>query len=193
MGFGRSTSLLCRRRFCSSESPYRTRPNRLPWIVSALTRNLVLLLTGRHLEEEILELELERDKLRQFAKDYTAAWCSQDPGRVASFFAPDGSLTINGESPCVGRSEIMIAASGFMLAFPDLVVAMDDLTVNGTTARYHWTLTGTNTGPGGTGRRVEISGYEEWTLNSDGLIARSLGHFDEKDFERQVTGPTRAG
>ena len=138
---------------------------------------------------------MDREKARQFATDYTAAWCSQDPGRVASFFAPEGSLTINGELPCVGRSEIMVAASGFMLAFPDLVVIMDNVSVDPTcpdTALYDWTLIGTNTGPGGTGRRVEISGYEEWIFNSDGLIASSLGHFDEKDFERQVTGAAHA-
>jgi hypothetical protein len=52
--------------------------------------------------------------------------------------------------------------------------------------RYRWTLTGTNTGPGGTGRKVRISGYEEWTIESDGLIARSLGHFDAADYDRQL-------
>jgi hypothetical protein len=48
------------------------------------------------------------------------------------------------------------------------------------------TLTGTNTGPGGTGKAVRISGYEEWTLGADGLIATSLGHFDEAEYQRQL-------
>jgi hypothetical protein len=40
-------------------------------------------------------------------------------------------------------------------------------------ASCRWTLVGTNTGPGGTGRRVRISGFEEWTIGDDGLIAAS--------------------
>jgi hypothetical protein len=51
---------------------------------------------------------------------------------------------------------------------------------------YRWTLTGTNTGPGGTGRPVRISGQEEWTFGADGLIAESRGHFDQADYNRQL-------
>jgi hypothetical protein len=73
-----------------------------------------------------------------------------------------------------------------MTAFPDLVVEMDRLTVNGTKTEYHWTLTGTNTGPGGTGKLVRIRGFEEWRFAPDGLIAESVGHFDAADYQRQL-------
>jgi hypothetical protein len=49
----------------------------------------------------------------------------------------------------VGRPAITAAAQGFMTAFPDLLVVMDSLPIDGNHAVYHWTLTGTNTGPGG--------------------------------------------
>lgn len=45
---------------------------------------------------------------------------------------------------------------------------------------------GTNTGPGGTGQRVEISGYEQWTIGDEGLIEASLGHFDQAEYDRQL-------
>jgi len=67
-----------------------------------------------------------------------------------------------------------------------MVIAMDSLHVEGDAVEYHWTLTGTNTGPGGTGHAVRISGYESWTLGPDGRIARSLGHFDEAEYRRQL-------
>jgi hypothetical protein len=51
---------------------------------------------------------------------------------------------------------------------------------------YRWTLVGTNTGPGGTGHRVRISGFEEWTIGADGLIADSLGQFDAAEYQRQL-------
>jgi hypothetical protein len=48
------------------------------------------------------------------------------------------------------------------------------------------TLTGTNTGPGGTGRAVRISGFEVWQIGEGGLIAKSEGHFDEVEYRRQL-------
>jgi predicted ester cyclase len=53
-------------------------------------------------------------------------------------------------------------------------------------AVFHWTLTGTNTGPSGSGKRVRISGYELWKIDNNGLIAESKGHFDSAEYERQL-------
>jgi predicted ester cyclase len=126
------------------------------------------------------------DQLREFARRYTEAWCSQDPARVAENYALDGSLTINDAPPSVGRAAITEAARSFMVAFPDMQVHMDDLVVQGENAEFRWTLVGTNTGPGGTGNRVRISGFEEWTIGDDGLIAASLGHYDQAEYDRQL-------
>jgi hypothetical protein len=125
---------------------------------------------------------------KAFAIRYTAAWCSQTPAQVASFFAETGSLTINGAPPSVGRAAITADAHGFMSAFPDLVIHMDSVESHGSGFVYRWTLTGTNSGPGGTGNRVRISGYEEWTMGADGLISRSLGHYDDAEYARQLHG-----
>jgi uncharacterized protein (TIGR02246 family) len=126
------------------------------------------------------------DQLRDFARRYTDAWCSQDPARVAEHYAPEGSLTINDGLPSAGRAAITEAARSFMVAFPDMRVLMDDLVVDGDSIEYHWTLVGTNTGPGGTGNRVRIAGFEEWTFGDDGLIAESQGHYDQAEYDRQL-------
>jgi uncharacterized protein (TIGR02246 family) len=131
-------------------------------------------------------VSIDPDRLRGFAESYTEAWCSGDPGRVAAYYAPEGSLTINDGDPFVGRDAITGAARSFMDAFPDLHVLMDDLRVGDEGAEYDWTLVGTNTGPGGTGQRVRIGGFEQWTIGDDGLIAASLGHFDEAEYARQL-------
>jgi uncharacterized protein (TIGR02246 family) len=125
-------------------------------------------------------------KLRDFATQYTAAWCSQDPTRVASFYSPDGSLTVNNDPPAVGRDAITEVAQSFMTAFPDMRVVMNEVFVRGDRAEYHWTLIGTNTGPGGTGHRVRISGFELWQIGADELIASSQGHFDRNEYQRQL-------
>ena len=127
------------------------------------------------------------NEVREVAEHYTAAWCSQDPAKVAAFFAPNGSLTINQGAPAVGRVAIVEAARSFMTAFPDLRVMMDRLEAAGERVEYHWTLIGTNTGPGGTGRSVRISGFESWRLGADGLIHESLGSFDGDEYARQLS------
>lgn len=73
-----------------------------------------------------------------------------------------------------------------MEAFPDLAVVMDDVNERAGKIIYRWTLTGTNTGPGGGGKSVRISGFEEWQFGNDGLVAKSQGHFDATDYRRQL-------
>jgi predicted ester cyclase len=127
-------------------------------------------------------------ELNDFAIRYTAAWCSQNPASVAEFFAPNGSLTINGGMPAVGRTEIAAEARAFMTAFPDLRIMMERIVERGDQAEYHWTLIGTNNGPGGTGNRVRISGFESWRFGPGGLIAESQGQFDRAGYMRQLAG-----
>ena len=115
-------------------------------------------------------------------------WSSQSPPALASFYAERGSLHVNAGAPSVGRAAITATAASFMTAFPDMVVKMDSATLEGDHAIFRCTWTGTNTGPGGTGKAVCISGYEEWTLGADGLIVESNGYFDEAEYQRQV-GP----
>jgi uncharacterized protein (TIGR02246 family) len=125
-------------------------------------------------------------RLRQFALDYTAAWCSMDAKRVAAHFAPRGSLVINGGNPAIGRGAIAATARGFYAALPDMQVYFDDLVIDGPRVEYHWTFAGTNTGPGGTGKAVRVSGHEDWTINDEGLIAASSGHYDAAEYARQL-------
>lgn len=125
---------------------------------------------------------------REMAEAYTEAWCSHSPEAVASFYAEDGLIIINGGEPSKGRAEVAAMAGGFFNAFPDLVVRMDDVRTSGTHTVYLWTLEGTNSGPDGTGNRVNISGWEYWRLTEDGHVAESAGHFDAADYQRQLEG-----
>ena len=124
--------------------------------------------------------------LKNFAKRYANAWCSQDPDKVAACFAENGSITVNDGPPAVGRAAIAEVARGVMRTFPDMVVTMDKVPRDSDGTKFRWTLTGTNTGPGGTGKRVHISGYELWQFDNAGLIENSKGHFDSAEYERQL-------
>jgi len=63
---------------------------------------------------------------------------------------------------------------------------MDDVFARADHAVYQWTFVGTNTGPGGTGRRVRLSGFKEWKFDEERLIAESQGHFNRADYQRQL-------
>lgn len=111
-------------------------------------------------------------ELQKFAARYAKAWCSHNPEAVVSFYAKKAVLSVNDGAPApIGQ-----VARSFMHDFPDMIVTFDKLVGQPNGVEFHWTLIGTNTGPGGTGNRVRISGYELWKIDNDGLIAESLGH-----------------
>lgn len=132
------------------------------------------------------ENSMTNDSLISFAQKYTQAWCSQAPGNVAAHFAEDGSLTVNNGAPAVGRIAIAKVAESFMTAFPDMVLTMDSMPTTEKGIEYHWTLSGTNTGPNGTGKKVRISGVEIWRFDNNGLIKESKGSFDEDEYNLQL-------
>lgn len=147
-----------------------------------LCATLILIMTGCNSQKS------EDDKMVEFAKQYTAAWNSKNPEKMASFYAENGSLTINNGEPSKGRKQLAETAKAYMEAFPDMILIMDSLEVSGSALNYHWTFTGTNTGPGGTGNKVKFSGFEQWTMNGEGLIEKSIGTYDAEDYNRQLTG-----
>jgi steroid delta-isomerase-like uncharacterized protein len=126
--------------------------------------------------------------LNDFGTRYAAAWSSQDAASFASFYAEDGILTVNDGEPSIGRSAIAAKAQSFMTAFPDMLVEMVRMDKHAENVVFNWLWTGTNTGFGGTGKYVRITGYEEWIIDRSGHIAESKGYYDKVEYERQLSG-----
>jgi len=120
-------------------------------------------------------------QLQDFATRYAIAWCSQDPEKVAAFYAKGGSISVNGGPP----TPPLEVAREFMREFPGMTVTFDKVEPRGDRTAFHWTLTGAHVG---TGNHLRISGYELWKINNAGLIAESSGHFDAAEYERQLRG-----
>jgi hypothetical protein len=78
---------------------------------------------------------LDRQQLERLARNYTEAWCSRDPTRVAAHYVTGGTIAINGGEP----APITGVAESFVAAFPDIEVFMDDLVVTDDLVEYHWT------------------------------------------------------
>lgn len=122
-----------------------------------------------------------------FATRCAAAWSGKDPVKFGEFYDENGSLIVNG-SPSVGRAAIVETARSYMAAFPDMRVQLDSLREENGETVFHWTWTGTNAGPGGTGKAVHLNGYERWSIGTNGLIMKSDGHFDNDEYQRQLKG-----
>ena len=56
----------------------------------------------------------------------------------------------------MGREAITAAAASFYETLPDMQIYFDELVVEKNRIEFHWTFTGTNTGPGGTGNAVRV-------------------------------------
>lgn len=133
------------------------------------------------------------DELRDFAKRYAAAWSGQDPVAFSKFYAENGTFRINDGEVSKGREAIAATAGSFMEGFPDMVVELVELREAGDKVQFHWRWTGTYTGPGGNGAAVDLTGYEEWTFDDDGLILHTHGHMDDAEYQRQLSvGPAKS-
>lgn len=111
----------------------------------------------------------DRRQIEQLARDYTEAWCSRDPARVASHYAPGGTIAINGGEP----APIADVTQAFIDAFPDIEVFQDDLVVVDDVVEYHWTFTGTSAE---TGKpvRIGVRGLDDRRGRPHRLVARPL-------------------
>jgi uncharacterized protein (TIGR02246 family) len=132
------------------------------------------------------ETGMDQKQLEEFATRYAAAWSGGDAEFFATFYNGDATFRINEGAAATGREAIAAVARSFMTGFPDMVVALERVVPTDEGAEFHWRWTGTNTGPGGTGKPVGMTGFEEWTFGPYGLIQKTQGHFDDAEFDRQM-------
>jgi len=128
-------------------------------------------------------MTIDHETVQKLAADYTAAWNSGSAGAVASFYAPDGQIIINGGNPWIGRSGVAEMASGFFADVPDLSLVCDAVRCAGSHVAYFWTFTGTHAS---TKSPLRVVGWEEWDIGPDHKISGSHGWYDAEDYERQT-------
>lgn len=150
------------------------------------TISILLLLASCNQSKSKIKTTMDYNIGKDFGEKYAAAWSGQNAEAHAKFFASNGSQIVNNGTPAVGRDAIAKVAQSFMTAFPDMLVVCDSLPTTSKGVEFHWTLTGTNTGPNGTGKKIHINGVEILQLDSNGLITESNGSFDEKEYNRQL-------
>lgn len=127
----------------------------------------------------------DRATAEKMAQAHCEAWTDQNPEAVASRYAKNTTMGMNGGDPMTSQAEIANMAAGFMADFPDLVLTLDSVLVADHHMVYAWTFEGHHKD---TGNHVKFSGWEEWDLDDDLKVIKSLGWYDNVDYERQVAG-----
>ncbi|KMW57309.1 hypothetical protein AIOL_002270 [Candidatus Rhodobacter oscarellae] len=130
-------------------------------------------------------MALDPQAIERMSADYTEAWNSGDPAKVASFYAPDAGIVINKGDPHMGTAAMQAMVAGFYAAVPDLELTCDGVLVAGDHAVFQWTFTGHDTE---TKNPLRVSGWEEWDLGPDLKVKASRGWFDAEDYARQIAG-----
>jgi uncharacterized protein (TIGR02246 family) len=130
-------------------------------------------------------MELGVDRISKIARHYEAAWNSGDPDQVAACYSENGGIIINRGVPWQGRARVAEMAAGFYADVNDMRVILDDLRIAGSHVAFIWTFTGRHAG---TGKPLDVKGWEEWDLDADGSITASKGWFDAEEYARQVAG-----
>ena len=128
-------------------------------------------------------MPLKSADIKSMAERYAEAWSSHSPEAVASYYAPDGQISINRGDTQKGQEAIVEMAAGFYAEFPDLIVHCDELRTAGNHAIFVWTLEGHHAE---TKNYVKVAGWEEWELDENMKIKSSLGWFDAEEYDRQV-------
>ena len=131
------------------------------------------------------------DSLMEYQRIWIEGLNRGDVSAGDSAFLPDCVVHITGVAePIHGVGPWKEFISGFLRAFPDLRITMDEQLVQGDSVAFRWRATGTHTGPLGpapaTGKRIAISGLivdqvvggkvrERWEQFDQPLMLQQLG------------------
>ena len=125
-------------------------------------------------------------ELKEFAQKYGAAWSSNDPGQVLALHSESSRLSVNDAKPAVGKPEIRKIVKAFMEGFPDLYIQVNDVVTEERGIVFYCNAIATNSGPGGTGNKINIEIHEIWTFDENGKFTEVKAYDDPEDFERQL-------
>jgi hypothetical protein len=125
-------------------------------------------------------------ELKEFAKKYGQAWSSNDPSQVLALHSESSRLSVNDGEPEIGKPEIRKVVEAFMEGFPDLYIQVNDAAIEERGIVFYCNAIATNSGPGGTGNKINIEIHEIWTFDESGKFTEVRAYDDPEDFERQL-------
>ncbi len=130
-------------------------------------------------------------EITQALKRETEAWNAHDADGVAACYADDAvRYDVGLPEPLRGRAAIRDSVAGYLAAFSDLHVSMDEPVVSGHRAAQEWKVTGTNDGQlfgiPPTGKGATTYGCATAEFGEDGLIQRAGNYWNAAALWQQL-------
>ena len=125
-------------------------------------------------------------ELKGFAKKYASAWSSGDPGNVLVLHSETSRLSVNDGEPAIGKDAIRKIIDDFMKAYPDLHIQVNDVLEEEAGIVFYCNVVATNSGPGGTGEKINMEVQEFWTFDSNSKFVEIEAYDDPEKFEGRL-------
>jgi len=118
------------------------------------------------------------------------SWNNKDLSKIKNIFADDFTRVVNNVNIASNPNELEANMNVFFTGFPDLLITINNSSINKNQVYLNWTFTGTNTGEFGevpaTGKKVKVSGFSHIIFNEEGKILHEDVCYNELDFLQQL-------
>ncbi len=134
---------------------------------------------------------MTREQLQQIVIDRLDAFNHHDPDAVAAFYIEDAvSRDMGRDMALMGIAAVRESLATYFDSFPDVVMGISRIGVDGQTAFMEWHASATHREPyhgiPATGHHVEVDGCLVFTFTGDGLIASEISYWDVASMLRQL-------
>lgn len=134
---------------------------------------------------------MDREQVVDTVTARVQAFNAHDADAVADFYIEDAvSRDMGRDMALMGRAAIRESLATYFDAFPDVVMGISRISVDGDTAFLEWHAAGTHREPyhgiPATGRHVEVDGCIVFSFTADGRITSEISYWDVASMLRQL-------
>jgi steroid delta-isomerase-like uncharacterized protein len=134
---------------------------------------------------------MDRQQVQDTVVARVEAFNTHDPDAVAAFYIEDAvSRDMGRDMALMGRAAIRESLATYFDAFPDVVMGISRIGVDGDTAFVEWHAAGTHREPyhgiPATGQHVEVDGCIVFNFAADGKITSEISYWDVASLLRQL-------
>lgn len=125
-------------------------------------------------------------ELKAFAEEYAAAWSSKNSANVLALHSENSRLSVNDGEPAIGKDAIRKVIVDFMQGYPDLHIQVNDVVEERTGTVFYCNVFATNSGPGGTGEKINMEVQEFWRFDDNGKFIQIKAYDNPEKFNRRL-------
>ena len=151
---------------------------------------LVVVLTCKQGHNDEMKTNQEQAITANFNSFIENAWNDKNMDSLRSVSVENIIRHLNGIQVASNQNEMEANMNIFFNGFPDLKISIENSTIKDNQLFAHWTFKGTNTRIFGedpaTGKSIIVSGYSEFSFDTEGKIIREDVYYNELQLLQQL-------